>query len=635
MRGFLIIIFLICVSSTYAQRVATDYGDIYFEFFQFKEAIKYYDEALLTTTKPNKIQYLNEQLFQCYKNLFQYQKAETYLEKIMTSGLKLESEFYVEYGNILKLNGKYRQAKEQFIKFQELEGTELAEPFIKSVDWAIRNVDTIRDYDIFPTDLNISGQALGYCYYDDGLLYSHSRNKAKLGKSQIPLFDLDYSRIITNVDFEPDLKLMELIQLDLNEGSPSVSSDGMTLYFSANSTDLSQGKNTTVGKIQASEEGVSNFKIYAAASEGGMFQNPVPLPFNDEEYNCIHPCISVDGNVLFFSSDMPGGFGGFDLYKSVKEPEGTWSEPINMGKVVNTEENELFPWVNNDLFFFSSKGFNNYGGYDIFVAKLNTLGLPNNLKNIGQPINSYRDDIAYITKDGGRSGYFSSNRDNEEGNDFVYYVNEITHINKEKPLTIASDSLANLKIKGLQNVNNNEVSPPIGKGNEPNATVSATTPDIASGAIIPSSTTTQKPISNSKQKPNSKSPPIIITAGNVNEVLNKRFTSVEFKFNDASINKSQMQVADSIVALLNANNDLKVFVAAHADSRGSSEYNLKLTHRRSFAVKRYIMNKGIPSSRIITRGFGESQLLNKCADGISCSEAEHAINRRVEMKLVK
>ena len=105
MRGFLIIIFLICVSSTYAQRVATDYGDIYFEFFQFKEAIKYYDEALLTTTKPNKIQYLNEQLFQCYKNLFQYQKAETYLEKIMTSGLKLESEFYVEYGNILKLNG--------------------------------------------------------------------------------------------------------------------------------------------------------------------------------------------------------------------------------------------------------------------------------------------------------------------------------------------------------------------------------------------------------------------------------------------------------------------------------------------------------------------------------------------------
>jgi outer membrane protein OmpA-like peptidoglycan-associated protein len=96
-----------------------------------------------------------------------------------------------------------------------------------------------------------------------------------------------------------------------------------------------------------------------------------------------------------------------------------------------------------------------------------------------------------------------------------------------------------------------------------------------------------------------------------------------------------MQTADSIVALLNANNGLKVFIAAHADSRGGFEYNLKLTDKRSIAVKRYIMNRGIPSSRIITRGFGESQLLNNCADGISCSEAEHAVNRRVEMKLVR
>jgi outer membrane protein OmpA-like peptidoglycan-associated protein len=627
MKGFLVIIFMICASSTHAQRVATDYGDIYFEFFQFKEAIKYYDEALRTATKPNKIQYLNEQLSQCYKYLFQYQKAETYFAKIMTSGLEVKPEFYIDYGNILKLNGKYKQAKEQFKKYQEVAGTELAEPFIKSVNWAIRNSDTIRDYDIFPTDLNISGQALGYCYYDDGLLYSHSRNKPSLGKSQTPLFDLDYSRIVSNVDFEPDLKLMELIQLDLNEGSPSVSSDGMILYFSANSTDLTQGKSKTKGKIQATDEGVSNFKIYAAVSEGGMFQNPVPLPFNDEDFSCIHPCISIDGNVLFFSSDMPGGFGGFDLYKSIKEPKGTWSEPINMGKVVNTEENELFPWVNNDLIFFSSKGFNNYGGYDIFVAKLNKLGLPNSLKNIGQPINSFRDDIAYITKDGGRSGYFSSNRDNEEGNDFVYYVNEITHKNNEEVLTIDSDSLANLKIEGSLNVNNNKVSSPIGTSNELNAAVLATTPVIAAGAIIPSSTITEKL--------NSKSSPIIITAGNANEDLNRRFTSVEFKFNDASINESQMQTADSIVALLNANNGLKVFIAAHADSRGGFEYNLKLTDKRSIAVKRYIMNRGIPSSRIITRGFGESQLLNNCADGISCSEAEHAVNRRVEMKLVR
>lgn len=676
MKKYITIVLLLLTFNTFGQRIATDYGDIYFEFFQFKEAAKYYKEALQNVKKPQQQQYLYEQLSQCYKYMFQYKKAEEYFELLMNSGEPIKPDFYIDYGNILKLNGKFEASKKQYRKYQEVTGTDLAEPFIRSVNWAIRNADTVKNYDVFPTDLDVSGQALGYCFYDDGLIYSHARNKPKLGKSETPLFDLDYAKKLSNTDFQADLKIMDFIQFDLNEGSPCVSPDGTILYFSANATSIKPGKKKSVGGIEVSEEGVSNFKIYAAPSDGGMFQNPVQLPFNDEEYSCIHPSITDDGNTLFFSSNMPGGFGGFDLYKSVRNETGVWSEPINMGKVVNSEENELFPWTSDDLFYFTSKGFNNYGGYDIFVAKLNKLMLPSNLKNIGQPINSFRDDVAFITKDGGRTGYFSSNRDNEEGADFVYYFLE-TSPKEFLQVALQGDSgiLAKAVIGNLGGAQKvNEPGRVLGK-DEPSDLTSPITPLIASkksaggisaGGTAPgvkaagvkaaggiaaggiaaggiataakggsktNKSTAAQPKLN--QTPATKNNPVVITNSYSNkELLDKKFTPVQFSFNNASINESQMLAADSIIALMKTNSSVKVFIAAHADSRGSFEYNLKLTDRRAASVKRYFMNNGVPSSRIISRGFGESKLLNECADDYPCTEEQHAVNRRVELKLV-
>lgn len=644
-----------------AQRAATEYGDLYYEFFQFKEAAKYYEEALNDKNVKNK-QYLNEQLSQCYKFSFQYKQAEEYLAVVVKSEKEINPEFYIDYGNILKLNGKYAEAKLQFEKFRKITGSEQADGYLRSINWAIRNADTLRNYAVFPTDLNISGQSLGYCFYDDGLIYAHARNKKPKGRDMSPLFDLDYARNTSPTEFKADLEMLKLIEFDLNEGSPSVSSDMNTLYFSANSTNLKKRRKKSMGDVEVSAEGVSNFKIYAAQSEGGYFRNPVALPFNDNEYNCVHPFIMDDGITLLFSSNMPGGLGGFDLYKCTLQADGTWGDPVNMGNTVNTMENELFPYVSEGLLFFSSKGFNNYGGYDIYIARMNKGGAPYGLKNLGQPINSFRDDVAYITKDGGRTGYFSSNRGNDEGMDNVYFVRDNTPIIIETPelatITQKSGGIPKTTIAGGTPVLS-PVTPPI----------KATVPAIPTPTVIPPPTTKpivatpppapkkepikakEKPVVIAKAKePNipeqvaevAKKEPVsvpkeapVVLSTNVDALLSTHFTPVSFRFNDAAITAPQMDAADSIVQILKDNRALSVYITAHTDSRGSFSYNIALANKRALSMKRYLLNKGVSAGRIITKGLGESQLVNGCTDDVSCSEEQHALNRRVEMRLVR
>jgi outer membrane protein OmpA-like peptidoglycan-associated protein/tetratricopeptide (TPR) repeat protein len=683
MKKYLFSILLFGSLNLFGQKIATQYADIYFEFFHFKEAANYYETALAETKTPDKKQYLYEQLSQSYKYLFQYPKAERYFDLYINSGESVKPEYYIDYANILKLNGKYELAKKMYKKYQEVTGTDLAEPFIRSVSWAIRNADTITNYDVFQTNLNISGQSLGYCFYDDGLIYSHA--KPTKGKLEMPLFDLDYARKESNTEFVGDLKLMSLIEFDLNEGAPSVSHDGTKLYFSANATKFNKsGKVKNVNGVEVSSEGISNFKIYMAASDGGMFQKPVELPFNDEEYSCIHPCILKDGT-LIFSSNMPGGFGGFDLYKSVSMTDGTWSDPVNLGKKVNTEENEIFPWVDNEMLYFASKGFNNYGGYDLFISKLNSFKMPVSLKNMGQPINSFRDDVAFITHDDARTGYFSSNRDNELGEDAVYYFSEgrnpnatdLAAIDEEsekdsaaqkaaaagiayvapvdsakpatisKPTTVATVSKPVPPVAAGVAVGTTAViagTPQKDKPNVPPAAVVGTTAVIAGTTEKDKPTpqkTTKEPIPATAAIPPSKQTkvntrePVYTSSGNKNDLLNRRFTPVMFAFNISDITSSQMQSADSIATLLKANKGYKAYITAHTDSRGSFEYNMKLSERRAASVKRYLMSIGIPASRIITKGLSESQLLNECADDVTCTSEQHAINRRVEMKLVR
>ncbi len=612
---FFISTFLIS-TQVFSQNMEIQRGDVHYEFFQFKEAIADYQEAL-KVYNPKVEAYLLERIAQSYKFTFQYTKAEEYFTKLIKLGDKSTApDVYLDYAAILKINGDYARSRDQYNYYLTLFPNDAFANFqLKSLSWAMRNKDSIRNFTVVPTNLNISGQSLGYCFFDNGIMYSNLKNKGDK-KNQTQMFDLDYADIKDSITFVDGEKFMDGIQFELNEGSPSVSEDGMLVYFSANATKVKNGiVKKRVGDIEISSDGVSNLKIYVAKFENGKFISPQELPFNNKEYNCTHPCITDNGNTLYFASDMPKGFGGMDIYKVTRDENGKWGSPENLGQTINTSENEIYPFVSAKVLFFASKGFNGFGGYDLYQSKMN-LGNPTVPINMGMPFNSPKDDVAFICRSDGRTGYFSSNRGSDEGSDKVYFYIDNRLLAEPKPVIIAS----------AETKKTEEKKPPL-----PNASVAKVAPAVVAKPEVAKVKSIPVEANKTVKKKSLKTPEI----SNDDELLKLVFEEVHFKFNDVSIPTSIYPTLDSAIHATKLSKTVKIDVSAHTDCRGRSEYNQKLSERRAAVVKQYLIKKGVASSRIITHGFGETQLLNQCADGVECTEEQHQQNRRVDIKIVK
>lgn len=637
-------LFLVCCPflKVSAQRKEISLGDTYFEYFQFPQAIQQYELAL-SKNPTTGLAYIYRQLAKSYEYSFKYVDAESCYLKAIQNKDKENPEDYLGYGIMLKANGKYEAAKVQFDAYSLLTAENAAARLqVRSINWAIKNKDAVKPVTITLTNLDISGQALGLCRFENGMLYAQARNKKS--DAGMPVFDLDFSEMKDTVSFVPGNPVVNKIDFKANEGAPSVSKDGGLLYFNANASSLKKGNNKKTGGIEISDDGVSNFKIYVCENRNGEFVNVQELSFNGKEYNCIHPSISEDGEILYFASDMPGGSGGLDLYMVKRNDRGAWDKPINLGSGVNTPENELFPFVHRDRIYFASKGFNGYGGYDLYTAKLSLSGMPSSPQNMGMPINSYRDDNAMMVYDDGRFGYFSSNRDNDTGADKVYFFHDHT-LDPALPSAIvsAAPSAVTKKADTLATKTVSDTSQAIAS-NPHNPLVPDVKPEVkpipeklsAKGATVKS---LKEPLSVRKEEDSQEDKVTRKSDAKMNVsddwLSSKRFKHVRFQLNDFYPQGNYEETLDSVIQLVKESNTIKIQINAYADSRGSEEYNLRLSVNRALAVKKLFRSRGIASNRIITAGFGESVLLNGCSDGVACSEEEHAINRRVEIRLTR
>lgn len=169
--------------------------------------------------------------------------------------------------------------------------------------------------------------------------------------------------------------------------------------------------------VQRSTDGVNHLKIYA--TKGRDFKNVSEFMYDDNEYSVAHPAVTPDGSMLLFASDMPGGYGGSDLYYCLKDKgTGTWLKPVNMGRLVNTEGNESFPFVDaGNVLYFASDGQVGYGGLDVFKISLENNRPVGTAQNMGAPFNTEADDFGFIVRPAAHMGFFSSNR---RGNDDIY-----------------------------------------------------------------------------------------------------------------------------------------------------------------------------------------------------------------------
>ncbi len=270
-------------------------------------------------------------------------------------------------------------------------------------------------------------------FYLNGVVYVSSRNQGgwKDKNTGEAFYQLYYSEALSSGALTKPYSFSPQINSHLHEGPAAFSPEGDVMYFTRN--------NIQQGVSKADEAGIVRLKIYQARKGALEWEKITELPFNSSAYSCAHPTLSSDGSRLYFASDMPGGFGGMDIFYS-KKIDGNWTTPVNMGPEVNTPKNEIFPFIFNDkILFFSSDGHQGMGGLDIRAWDIS--GSWKETIPLDPPFNSEADDLGLIFNALGNKGYFSSARNGGAGQDDIYYFElndkyETPEALRSKPLVL-------------------------------------------------------------------------------------------------------------------------------------------------------------------------------------------------------
>ena len=370
-----------------------------------------------------------------------------------------------------------------------------------------------------------------------------------------------------------------------------------------------------------------------------------PFKYNNkEEYSVGHPAISPDGDILYFVSDMPGGVGETDIYYCVKNVDGTWETPQNAGTTINTSGKEMFPVIekNGDLYF-SSNGHPGMGGLDMFrsTGSKETWSEPENLKH---PFNSPKDDFAILFTEEGKTGFFTSNRDGGEGADDIYSF-KYTPPPVPTKLTLQvttwekmeNDTLAILTDE--VNILYCESSNPKNKRKLTNMGDGKYEVVISCDSKYEVSAISNKffavPAQTIETHCETFNDTVFVKFVFERIVLNKEIVieNIYYDYNKANIKPEAAIELGKVISLLKENPAIIIELGSHTDSRGSDSYNLDLSQRRADAAVKYIVENGISQERITAKGYGETKLLNRCSNGVRCSEQEHQKNRRTEFKI--
>lgn len=404
----------------------------------FYEKVSYAEAALLYTDLLGSevdSPLLKAKLADCYYQMGETNQAESYYAQMVSSSDVTDEHVY-KYAQTLKENGKYTESDTWMSKFHSMKtsdsrGKQFAEN--KTYVQAIESQGAF--FEINHLSINTASSDFGGYPMSENVYFVSNRKKRSgikreytwNGKGYLDLYTAkrEDDGSLSNPDFQS-----RGINKKFHEGPLVFSKDGKTVYFTRN--------NMSGGKKRRGNDGIQNLKMYRATiDENGKWTDEEELAINSKDYSVGHPALSLDGKNMYFASDMPGGFGGADIYKMSINEDGTFGKPENLGKDINTEGQEMFPWFSEEgILFFASDGHLGLGGLDIFAMLPNKNGGWAKRMNVGKPVNSSRDDFAFIlNKD--QTGYVSSNREGGSGDDDIYSVRLI------KPLKV------NLSVNGL------------------------------------------------------------------------------------------------------------------------------------------------------------------------------------------
>ncbi len=617
-------------------------ADAYFKRYQWREAAASYQEALKENT--DKKMYATRQLAKTYKLMFDYQNAAVWYEKLMEYSSDIAGGDIMEYAEVLKNLMLYDRALEAYNLYAKKMQLDPSAPsaFKASCQWAKEHINDKPDYDLVLTSLQTQGVFLGAEFYNSGMMYGLMQK----GKDGVTYSDLNYSKMTDSVTFSNASSITGQVNGRSNDAQPSISPDGKVMYFTKNTTSEFYYNPKKNNGIELNTEGVSLLNIYRSVNVNGEWTTPKRLSFNSKDFSCAYAFIDADGKTLYFSSNRPGGFGGFDLYKAVLKNDTVFSTPENLGKEINTADDDFAPRVYEQRFYYASRGKGGFGGADMFVCNIGSNARLSAPQNLGVPFNSSKDDF-YILFKNAKEGYFASNRDGEHGEDKFYYFKKIV-IPPDTLSGIVSDRITNMPIAGVD-VRLYELND---KGDSTLVNTVVTGTDgywefivsrLKKYAVVFSlkdyyPKEFKLPADTRENAEERKAVIAAIRDLKFSPVVRKnnivKINNIYFDFNKANIRIESYAILNNLVGYLNENPSAMIELSAHTDAAGNDKYNLKLSDNRAISCYEYLIANGISKSRIIPKGYGETKLLNNCKDAKKCSEEENQLNRRVEVKFL-
>lgn len=537
--------------------------------------------------------------------------------------------------------------------------------------------------------------------YDENLSFSSKRNYFG------PKATLDNGSYLDQYEYsisDSSVKSLKGMNTKYHDGTAFYDKKNKVWYYAKNLKGLKNNELTRTGLFMYDE----NSKKESAFS------------FNNKAYFIAQPFLTEDGNTLYFSSDMPGTFGKADLWKS-RKVNGEWTEPVNLGRTINTIEDEMFPFVNEDDFYFSSSGLPGLGGLDVFVSKIkkNEYEKP---RNLGYPLNHFGDDFSVVFNKK-MAGFYANNRGTKDFIDNIYafelfdlkidvLVNVLENLKEKSPLAgimvvvkdesneviqiTKTDEKGNVSLSAFRDkkytfsvkdenyedseltistlnlltndtlkkemlldpkfINLDLVVKEIESG-EVLSNVDVKFIDKKTKEIIKLKTDSNGKIQ-TKLKRKNQFEIFTSTKGYIDNldsistvsdlrVLTKeilmtkikkgvtfKIDNVLYDFAKATLREESKLELDKLSEFLLQNSNIKVELSSHTDSRGGDAANKKLSQARAQSCVDYLISKGIPKSSIVAKGYGETKLLNACKNNVKCSEEEHQINRRTEIKIL-
>ncbi|KAA1242966.1 OmpA family protein [Aquimarina sp. RZ0] len=573
-----------------------------------------------------------------------FENAVIWYERLVKKYEKqLDSEYLYRYAQCLKSIEKYDKSDKIMEKFNVLHGEyDKRAAFFRSTRYYLEFIEKQSGkFELKKIDINSPFSEHSPSFDPNGsLVFSSSRGGGIIYEwDKMPFLDLYTTRIEKGEIKDAPKLLKGDINTPVHESSVTFSKDGKTMYFTRN--------NYLNKKLGTDGMGTTLLKLYRATLIDNKWSNIEELPFNSNEYSIAHPTITSDGKKLYFSSDMPGSYGNSDIYEVFIHENGTFSTPKNLGDHINTEGRESFPYIskNGDLYF-SSDGHVGLGGLDVFIAKGgNDIFSPP--YNVGRPINSPYDDFSFIIDNDSSNGYFSSNRPEGKGSDDIYYFTQISPLDPkcgqyieglvidQQTQKIIPNSEVILFNKNMKEINRS-ITDDKGSyifyvactekfivraqqiGYIPNQILFETT--MTKNKII------QQNIALAKSESYTKKIQKGVDLSKTLEIPNIYFDLDKFK-----IRKDAEIELQKIIVMLQKFPKLEIDIRSHTDSRANDEYNLKLSKKRANSTRNYLIKKGnIDPTRITKKGFGETQLINQCTNGVPCNKEQHEMNRRSE-----